>query len=235
MIVGKTSPGQSHRMVSSSRCKVWKCFVFPGWADTPTFLAPKRALMVLDLPTLGYPTNPMVTLVASGCTATQHRILTDKVSDRATGQHDTTQGPQRNLVSLALWILLLPLLPLLLGDSTGVVPRPPFPQAWISGPTSAVRPAVPRSPRRGCTSPIPHPPCSSEQSAKAQGGVRKQMVPLDKGRRESAQVCPTIQHRRGPRWWWSAALPNCGACSVNTRYWDKKEGHQPEGSQQTRG
>ena len=34
----------------------WKCFVFPGVAETGTFFVCMRALMVELLPTLGYPT-----------------------------------------------------------------------------------------------------------------------------------------------------------------------------------
>lgn len=51
--LGKTRPGQSQRMTRSLRWMVWKCFVFPGVAETETFLAPMRALMVEDFPTLG--------------------------------------------------------------------------------------------------------------------------------------------------------------------------------------
>jgi hypothetical protein len=50
---GKTNPGQSHSNNSGERWMVWKCFVFPGVEDTETFLAPRRELMVDDLPTLG--------------------------------------------------------------------------------------------------------------------------------------------------------------------------------------
>jgi hypothetical protein len=32
---------------------VWKCFVFPGVADTDTFFSPIKELIVDDLPTLG--------------------------------------------------------------------------------------------------------------------------------------------------------------------------------------
>ena len=41
---------------------VWKCFVFPGVDETLTFFSPKRELIVLDLPTLGYPTSPTTSL-----------------------------------------------------------------------------------------------------------------------------------------------------------------------------
>ncbi len=37
---------------------VWKCFVLPGVDDTLTFFSPRRALIVLDFPTFGYPTRP---------------------------------------------------------------------------------------------------------------------------------------------------------------------------------
>lgn len=45
-------------MMDGERWIVWKCFVLPGVDETDTFLAPSRALMVLDFPTLGYPTSP---------------------------------------------------------------------------------------------------------------------------------------------------------------------------------
>ncbi len=51
--LGKTRPGQSHRVTSSVRRRVWKCLVLPGMLATPTFFLPKTALMTLDLPTLG--------------------------------------------------------------------------------------------------------------------------------------------------------------------------------------
>ena len=50
---GKTRPGQSQRITLSERWMVWKCFVFPGVELTDTFFAPIKALIVLDLPTLG--------------------------------------------------------------------------------------------------------------------------------------------------------------------------------------
>jgi hypothetical protein len=50
---GKTRPGQSHSVTSSERTRVWKCFVLPGVLETETFFAPRSALMVDDLPTLG--------------------------------------------------------------------------------------------------------------------------------------------------------------------------------------
>lgn len=59
---GKTKPGQSHKVMLSVSFKVWKCLVLPGILATPTFFLPKRALITLDLPTLGYPTNPTYTL-----------------------------------------------------------------------------------------------------------------------------------------------------------------------------
>ena len=40
--------------------KVWKCFVFPGVAETATRLAESKAFIVDDLPTFGYPTSPTV-------------------------------------------------------------------------------------------------------------------------------------------------------------------------------
>lgn len=57
--LGKTRPGQSHRRTLSLRCMVWKCFVLPGVEETETFLDPIKALIVDDLPTLGYPTRPI--------------------------------------------------------------------------------------------------------------------------------------------------------------------------------
>ena len=52
---GNTRPGQSHNMIRRALGigNVWKCLVFPGVALTVTFFAPKIALMVDDLPTLG--------------------------------------------------------------------------------------------------------------------------------------------------------------------------------------
>lgn len=38
---------------------VWKCFVLPGVDETLTFFSPSNELMVLDFPTLGYPTRPI--------------------------------------------------------------------------------------------------------------------------------------------------------------------------------
>lgn len=38
---------------------VWKCFVLPGVEETLTFFSPIKELMVLDFPTLGYPTSPI--------------------------------------------------------------------------------------------------------------------------------------------------------------------------------
>jgi hypothetical protein len=40
--------------------------VFPGVAETETFLDPSKALMVDDLPTLGYPTNPTISFLGDG-------------------------------------------------------------------------------------------------------------------------------------------------------------------------
>lgn len=60
--LGKTRPGQSHRMILSERWSVWKCLVLPGVEETETFLAPIRAFIVEDLPTLGYPTRPICVL-----------------------------------------------------------------------------------------------------------------------------------------------------------------------------
>lgn len=62
---GKTRPGQSQRSTSGDRRIVWKCFVLPGVAETDTFFSPTKALMVEDLPTLGYPTRPTVKVGAS--------------------------------------------------------------------------------------------------------------------------------------------------------------------------
>ena len=56
---GKTRPGQSQRIISSLRWRVWKCFVFPGVEETDTFFAPIRAFIVEDFPTFGYPTRPI--------------------------------------------------------------------------------------------------------------------------------------------------------------------------------
>ena len=36
-MLGMTRPGQSQRVMSSVRGRVWKCFVFPGVSDTRTF------------------------------------------------------------------------------------------------------------------------------------------------------------------------------------------------------
>jgi hypothetical protein len=59
---GNTSPGQSQRVISSVKMSVWKCLVFPGVAETETRLPPRRALIVDDFPTLGYPTRPTTSL-----------------------------------------------------------------------------------------------------------------------------------------------------------------------------
>src|ERR1700733_11653388 len=59
---GKTRPGQSQSMMDGDRWIVWKCLVFPGVEDTLTFFSPMRALIVLDFPTLGYPTSPTLSL-----------------------------------------------------------------------------------------------------------------------------------------------------------------------------
>ena len=48
--------------------RVWKCLVLPGVGATAVFLEPNRALMVEDLPTLGYPVRPTVTRPPSACT-----------------------------------------------------------------------------------------------------------------------------------------------------------------------
>ena len=50
---GKTSPGQSHSMTESDTIIVWKCFVFPGVAETPVFFFATNAFTVEDLPTFG--------------------------------------------------------------------------------------------------------------------------------------------------------------------------------------
>jgi len=63
--LGKTRPGQSHKVILSVSFNVWKCFVLPGILATPTFFLPKRALITLDLPTLGYPTNPTYTFCST--------------------------------------------------------------------------------------------------------------------------------------------------------------------------
>lgn len=47
------SPGQSQRQMVGETLSVWKCLVLPGVGATAVFLAPKMALMVDDLPTLG--------------------------------------------------------------------------------------------------------------------------------------------------------------------------------------
>jgi len=62
-IFGKTNPGQSQRVTTSVSLRVWKCLVFPGILATPTFFLPSTALITLDLPTLGYPVNPISTPV----------------------------------------------------------------------------------------------------------------------------------------------------------------------------
>mmetsp|Transcript_45178 Transcript_45178/g.114373 ORF Transcript_45178/g.114373 Transcript_45178/m.114373 type:complete len:207 (+) Transcript_45178:591-1211(+) len=63
---GRTSPGQSHSVILvPSICSVWKCFVLPGVGATAVFLLPKSALMVEDLPTLGYPISPTISLGSS--------------------------------------------------------------------------------------------------------------------------------------------------------------------------
>ena len=36
-MLGMTRPGQSQRVMSSVRGRVWKCFVFPGVSETRTF------------------------------------------------------------------------------------------------------------------------------------------------------------------------------------------------------
>lgn len=46
-------PGQSQRQMLGDTLSVWKCLVLPGVGATAVFLAPKMALMVEDLPTLG--------------------------------------------------------------------------------------------------------------------------------------------------------------------------------------
>ena len=53
--VGKTSPGQSHSRSdgTSGTRSVWKCFVFPGVADTDVFFCATNTLTVDDFPTLG--------------------------------------------------------------------------------------------------------------------------------------------------------------------------------------
>ena len=52
-IDGMTNPGQSHRVTSSSKTRVWKCLVLPGVSETRTFLAASSLLMVELLPTFG--------------------------------------------------------------------------------------------------------------------------------------------------------------------------------------
>ena len=56
--MGRTSPGQSHRVSSGVTLSVWKCFVLPGVAATAVFLEPNIALIEDDLPTLGKPVRP---------------------------------------------------------------------------------------------------------------------------------------------------------------------------------
>lgn len=86
--VGKTRPGQSQRIVLSSRTIVWKCLVLPGVSATATFLPPwkrkqsvrdpgiqavvgmacvltQSAFTVVLLPTFGQPTIPSVTRPSS--------------------------------------------------------------------------------------------------------------------------------------------------------------------------
>ncbi len=58
-ILGKTKPGQSHKVTAYVKGKVWKCLVLPGKLATATFFFPNTALMTLDLPTFGYPTRPI--------------------------------------------------------------------------------------------------------------------------------------------------------------------------------
>jgi hypothetical protein len=58
--LGKTSPGQSQSIISerSGRRRVWKCFVLPGWAATPTRTTP---WMALELPTSTFMTDDLPT------------------------------------------------------------------------------------------------------------------------------------------------------------------------------
>lgn len=60
---GNTNPGQSHKVSLLDIIRVWKCFVLPGVEVTPVRFSPTNALIVELLPTLGYPTNPTVTLL----------------------------------------------------------------------------------------------------------------------------------------------------------------------------
>ena len=64
---GNTRPGQSHSVTLSVSSSVWKCRVLPGVELTATRrpwwlleVTPSSTLMREDLPTLGYPTMPMV-------------------------------------------------------------------------------------------------------------------------------------------------------------------------------
>ena len=50
---GKTRPGQSARRSPAPSSSVWKCFVFPGVAETPVFFFATSAFTVEDLPTFG--------------------------------------------------------------------------------------------------------------------------------------------------------------------------------------
>lgn len=61
---GNTRPGQSHSTIVGESWMVWKCFVLPGVDDTLTFFSPIREFIVLDFPTLGYPTRPITSFVA---------------------------------------------------------------------------------------------------------------------------------------------------------------------------
>ncbi len=64
----KDETGQSQRTVVGERWMVWKCLVLPGVDETDTFFSPSRALIVDDLPTLGYPTRPTTSLDGAGLT-----------------------------------------------------------------------------------------------------------------------------------------------------------------------
>ena len=52
-------------MTESDKWIVWKCLVFPGVDETLTFFSPRRAFIVLDFPTLGYPTRPTLCFVGA--------------------------------------------------------------------------------------------------------------------------------------------------------------------------
>ena len=69
--------------------RVWKCLVLPGVGATAVFLEPKRALMVEDLPTLGYPVRPTVTRPPSACTVHLSTPIPSVLAMSEAGMHDS--------------------------------------------------------------------------------------------------------------------------------------------------